>query len=101
MKPPFPAIQGLWQRPTVVNNVETICAVVPIVNEGGEAYAGVGIGRSTGTKLISAGGNITGSNLITGGVITSTGNITAAATTGPNKAPLPTSSTPPTAPCIF
>lgn len=58
MKPPFPAIQGLWQRPTVVNNVETICAVVPIVNEGGDAYAGIGIGRSTGTKLISAGGNI-------------------------------------------
>ncbi len=58
MKPPFPAIQGLWQRPTVVNNVETICAVVPIVNEGGDAYAQIGIGRSTGTKLISAGGNI-------------------------------------------
>jgi len=58
MKPPFPAIQGLWQRPTVVNNVETICAVVPIVNEGGDAYAQIGIGRSTGTKLISASGNI-------------------------------------------
>ena len=58
MKPPFPAIQGLWQRPTVVNNVETICAVVPIVNDGGDAYAQIGIGRSTGTKLISAGGNI-------------------------------------------
>jgi len=58
MKPPFPAIQGLWQRPTVVNNVETICAVVPIVNDGGDAYAQIGIGRSTGTKLMSAGGNI-------------------------------------------
>lgn len=58
MKPPFPAIQGLWQRPTVVNNVETICAVVPIVNDGGDVYAQIGIGRSTGTKLISAGGNI-------------------------------------------
>jgi NADH-quinone oxidoreductase subunit F len=58
MKPPFPAVKGLWQRPTVVNNVETIAAVVPIVNEGGDAYAQIGIGRSTGTKLISAGGNI-------------------------------------------
>jgi len=58
MKPPFPAVRGLWQRPTVVNNVETIAAVVPIVNEGGDAYAQIGIGRSTGTKLISAGGNI-------------------------------------------
>jgi NADH-quinone oxidoreductase subunit F len=58
VKPPFPAVKGLWQAPTVVNNVETIAAVVPIVNDGGEEYAKVGIGKSTGTKLISAGGNI-------------------------------------------
>ena len=58
IKPPFPAVKGLWDRPTVVNNVETIAAVVPIVNEGGDAYAQIGIGRSTGTKLISASGNV-------------------------------------------
>ena len=58
IKPPFPAIKGLWQSPTVVNNVETLAAVVPIINMGGEAYAGIGVGRSTGTKLISACGNI-------------------------------------------
>jgi len=58
MKPPFPAVKGLWQRPTVVNNLETIAAVVPIIQHGGDAYAAIGIGRSTGTKLISAGGNI-------------------------------------------
>lgn len=58
IKPPFPAVKGLWQRPTVVNNVETIAAVVPIVNEGGAEYAKIGIGRSTGTKLISACGNL-------------------------------------------
>jgi NADH-quinone oxidoreductase subunit F len=58
IKPPFPAIKGLWECPTVVNNVETIAAVVPIVNDGGDAYAAVGIGRSTGTKLISASGHI-------------------------------------------
>jgi NADH-quinone oxidoreductase subunit F len=58
IKPPFPAVKGLWQRPTVVNNVETIAAVVPIINDGGEEYAKIGIGRSTGTKLISACGNI-------------------------------------------
>jgi NADH-quinone oxidoreductase subunit F len=58
IKPPFPAVEGLYRCPTVVNNVETIAAVVPIVNEGGEAYAAIGIGRSTGTKLISASGNI-------------------------------------------
>ena len=58
IKPPFPAVAGLWGRPTVVNNVETIAAVVPIVNDGGEAYAQIGIGKSTGTKLISASGHI-------------------------------------------
>jgi NADH-quinone oxidoreductase subunit F len=58
IKPPFPAIKGLWGCPTVVNNVETIAAVVPIMNIGGEAYSQIGVGRSTGTKLISACGNI-------------------------------------------
>ncbi|MCX6288690.1 MAG: NADH-quinone oxidoreductase subunit NuoF [Bacteroidetes bacterium] len=58
IKPPFPAIQGLWMRPTVVNNVETLAAVVPIIKMGGDEYAKIGVGRSTGTKLISACGNI-------------------------------------------
>ena len=58
IKPPFPAVKGVWERPTVVNNVETIAAVVPIINDGGEEYAKIGIGKSTGTKLISACGNI-------------------------------------------
>lgn len=58
IKPPFPAIAGLYGCPTVVNNVESIAAVVPIVNDGGDEYAKIGIGRSTGTKLISASGNL-------------------------------------------
>ena len=58
IKPPFPAVQGLYACPTVVNNVETIAAVCWIVNNGGAEYAKTGIGRSTGTKLISACGNI-------------------------------------------
>jgi len=58
LKPPFPAVAGLYASPTVVNNVETIAAVVPILNMGGDEYAKIGIGKSTGTKLISAGGNI-------------------------------------------
>lgn len=58
IKPPFPAIYGLYGSPTVVNNVETIAAVPWIVNNGGDEYAKIGIGRSTGTKLISACGNI-------------------------------------------
>ena len=58
IKPPFPAIAGLYGCPTVVNNVETIATVCPIINMGGEEYAKIGIGRSTGTKLISASGHI-------------------------------------------
>ena len=58
IKPPFPAIKGAWERPTVVNNVETLAAIVPVINMGGEEYAKIGVGKSTGTKLISACGNI-------------------------------------------
>ncbi|GAA4336571.1 NADH-quinone oxidoreductase subunit NuoF [Flaviaesturariibacter amylovorans] len=58
IKPPFPAIRGLYDSPTVVNNVETLAAVVPIINMGGEEYAKIGVGKSTGTKLISACGNL-------------------------------------------
>jgi NADH-quinone oxidoreductase subunit F len=58
IKPPFPAVKGLWDCPTVVNNVETIAAVVPIMNITGDEYAKIGVGKSTGTKLISACGNI-------------------------------------------
>jgi NADH-quinone oxidoreductase subunit F len=58
IKPPFPAYKGLYDCPTVVNNVETLAAVVPILEMGGDAYAAIGKGKSTGTKLISACGNI-------------------------------------------
>lgn len=58
LKPPFPAVYGVYGCPTVVNNVETIASVPWIVNNGGESYAAIGIGRSTGTKLISACGNL-------------------------------------------
>lgn len=58
IKPPFPAVSGLWNEPTVVNNVESIASVPWIINNGGEEYAKIGIGRSTGTKLISASGHI-------------------------------------------
>ncbi|HIE42855.1 MAG TPA: NADH-quinone oxidoreductase subunit F, partial [Nitrospinaceae bacterium] len=42
MKPPFPAVEGLYAKPTVVNNVETLCVVPYIVNEGAEKYAALG-----------------------------------------------------------
>src|SRR6187549_2420940 len=57
-KPPFPAVAGLYGCPTVVNNVESIAAVPHILNMGGDEYAKIGIGKSTGTKLISASGHI-------------------------------------------
>jgi NADH-quinone oxidoreductase subunit F len=57
-KPPFPAVVGLYDCPTVVNNVETIAALPWIINNGGNEYAAVGIGKSTGTKLISACGHV-------------------------------------------
>jgi NADH-quinone oxidoreductase subunit F len=57
-KPPFPAVKGLYQSPTVVNNVESIANMSWIINNGGDAYAAIGVGRSTGTKLISASGHI-------------------------------------------
>jgi NADH-quinone oxidoreductase subunit F len=58
IKPPFPAVVGLYDCPTVVNNVETIANLPWIMNNGAEAYAAIGIGNSTGTKLISACGHI-------------------------------------------
>jgi NADH-quinone oxidoreductase subunit F len=57
-KPPFPAVKGLYGCPTVVNNVETIATTPWIVNNTGAEYAKIGIGKSTGTKLISACGHI-------------------------------------------
>jgi NADH-quinone oxidoreductase subunit F len=58
IKPPFPASKGLYDCPTVVNNVETLACVGPIMNIGGSEYAQTGTKDSTGTKLISACGNI-------------------------------------------
>jgi len=58
IKPPFPAVYGVWGCPTVVNNVESIAAVTWIINNGGDEYVKIGVGKSTGTKLISACGHI-------------------------------------------
>ncbi|MFN8210222.1 MAG: NADH-quinone oxidoreductase subunit NuoF [Bacteroidales bacterium] len=58
LKPPYPASRGLWDCPTVVNNVETLASVGPVINMGGTAYAAIGIGKSTGTKLMSACGHV-------------------------------------------
>ena len=57
LRPPFPAQSGLFNKPTVVNNVETLASVPWILREGGARYASIGRGRSTGTKLISLDGH--------------------------------------------
>jgi len=58
MKPPFPAVEGLYSKPTVINNVETLCVVPYIVNEGAEKYASLGTEKSKGTKLVSISGHV-------------------------------------------
>jgi NADH-quinone oxidoreductase subunit F len=57
-KPPFPVEKGLFGKPTVVNNVETLVNVLPILTGGSAAYAAVGTGRSTGTKLFCLSGTV-------------------------------------------
>ncbi len=52
-RPPFPAEKGLFERPTIVNNVETLANLGWIMRHGGDAYAAMGIGKSRGTKAIS------------------------------------------------
>jgi NADH-quinone oxidoreductase subunit F len=58
LKPPFPAVQGLYQGPTLINNVETLSTVPHIIEMGGERYAQLGTQGSTGTKLVSVSGNV-------------------------------------------
>ncbi len=58
LKPPFPAVEGLYARPTIVNNVESISNVPWIVANGGAAYAAIGPERSAGTRLFSLSGHV-------------------------------------------
>lgn len=58
LKPPFPAVQGYLRKPTIVNNVETLAAVVPIIRDGAAAYRKYGTEKSAGTKLFSISGNV-------------------------------------------
>ncbi len=58
LKPPFPAIKGLFGSPTVMNNVETLAAVPAIIDKGGDWYASIGTGKSAGTKLFCVSGPV-------------------------------------------
>ena len=58
LKPPFPAVVGVFGCPTVVNNVETLACVPHIIERGAAWFAGIGVGKSTGTKLFSVSGHV-------------------------------------------
>jgi formate dehydrogenase iron-sulfur subunit len=63
-KPPLPAIEGLFGKPTVVNNVVTLASIPNIVNLGGERYAGMGVNRSKGTLAFQVSGNVRRGGLV-------------------------------------
>lgn len=57
-KPPFPQVSGLWGRPTIVNNVETLCNIPHIIDRGAEWFKTLGVGEDAGTKLFGVSGKV-------------------------------------------
>ena len=102
-RPPFPAESGLWGKPTLINNVETFAAIVPIINNGGEWYSDIGTPKSAGTKVFALAGKINNAGLIEvamgttlreivydiGGGIQGGGQFKAAQTGGPSGGCIP------------
>jgi NADH-quinone oxidoreductase subunit F len=58
LKPPFPANQGLYQGPTLINNVETLCCTPLVIEKGADWFRSMGTEKSTGTKVVSVSGNV-------------------------------------------
>lgn len=63
-KPPFPAVSGLWGKPTVINNVETFANIPQIILHGAEWFSSIGTEKSKGTKVFALGGKITNTGLV-------------------------------------
>ncbi len=63
-KPPFPAEKGLWQKPTIINNVETLANIPQIINNGAKWFRGYGTDKSPGTKVFALAGKVKNSGLI-------------------------------------
>ncbi|MBQ1769730.1 MAG: NADH-quinone oxidoreductase subunit NuoF, partial [Turicibacter sp.] len=63
-RPPFPAVKGVWEKPTLLNNVETYANVPQIILNGGEWFASIGTERSKGTKVFALGGKINNTGLV-------------------------------------
>ena len=102
-RPPYPAESGLWGMPTLINNVETLAAIAPIINNGGEWYSEIGTAKSAGTKVFALAGKINNAGLIEvpmgttlreiiydiGGGIQGGGEFKAAQTGGPSGGCIP------------
>jgi len=63
-RPPYPAVSGLWGKPTLINNVETFANVPPVIRNGAEWFAGKGTEKSKGTKVFALTGKITNTGLV-------------------------------------
>ncbi len=63
-KPPFPAVSGLWQKPTLLNNVETYANIPVILTKGADWFASIGTEKSKGTKVFAVGGKINNTGLV-------------------------------------
>ena len=63
-RPPYPAESGLWDCPTLINNVESLASIAPIVKKGGEWYASIGTEKSKGTKVFALAGRVKNTGLI-------------------------------------
>jgi bidirectional [NiFe] hydrogenase diaphorase subunit len=102
-RPPYPPASGLWDQPTLINNVETFANVPPIVTRGSDWFASIGIGSSKGTKVLALAGKIANTGLVEvpmgtplrtivydiGGGIPSGGTFKAAQTGGPSGGCIP------------
>ena len=63
-RPPYPAVSGLWGKPTLINNVETFANIAPIMRMGAKKFAEIGTGKSKGTKVFALTGKITNTGLV-------------------------------------
>ncbi len=63
-RPPYPAVEGLWDRPTLINNVETFANVAPIIRGGGDWFASIGTATSKGTKVFALAGRVVNTGLV-------------------------------------
>ena len=105
-RPPYPAQSGLWDSPTLINNVETYANIVPIIREGGDWYANIGTAKSKGTKVFALTGKVANAGLVEvpmgttvrqvvevmGGGVPDGGQVKAVQTGGPSGGCIPAAS---------